>query len=223
VSIKPEFKFRHVWMTWINEKEIDMLNHQALSDDQRVGAWIESGLLDLLLSLLMLGFGISIVTGMIWLGGIFLPAMLPALISAQNSFAARLPSIIRSQPDSSGKLTLLGLSLVGLLCFGVGLTLFFAFTADQASIVSIRAWFSDNITLAMGIFWAMLFVATGWIVKKVRYGLYAGVAIAAAAGTQLFALPLGAAMLAAGCVAMLGSFITILLFLKTYPQPAGKS
>lgn len=200
-----------------------MLNHQAFSDDQRVGAWIESGLLDLLLSLLMLGFGIGIVTGMIWLGGIFVPAMLPALISAQQSFAARLPAAKQSQPDSGRKLTLLGLSLVGLISVGVGILFLFTFTADQTSMISIRAWFSDNITLAIGTFWAMLFAATGWIVKKVRYALFAGLAILIAAGTQLFELPLGAAMLAAGCAIMLASFITIRLFLKSYPQPAGQS
>ncbi|MGD8822392.1 MAG: hypothetical protein PVG63_04750 [Anaerolineales bacterium] len=200
-----------------------MLNNQTYSNEQRIGAWVESGLLDLLLSLLMLGFGIGIVTGMIWLGGIFVPAMLPALINAQQSFAARLPSTIQLQPDSRGKLTLMGLLLVGLLSVGVGLMFLFAFSADQTSMISIRAWFSDHITLAMGIFWAMLFAATGWIVKKVRYGLYAGLALTAAAGTQFLTLPFGAAILATGCVIMLASFISILLFLKTYPRPAGNS
>jgi hypothetical protein len=133
-----------------------MLNKQTFSNDQRIGAWVESGLLDMLLGLLMLGFGIGIMTGMIWLGGIFVPAMLPALINAQHAFAARLPSKNQPQPDSGRELTLLGLSLVGLLSVGVGLTFLFAFTVDQPGLVSMRAWLSDNITLAMGIFWAML-------------------------------------------------------------------
>jgi hypothetical protein len=60
-------------------------------------------------------------------------------------------------------------------------------------------------------------------VKKVRYGLYAGLTLTVAPGTQLFALPLGAAILTSGCAVTLASFIAVLLFLKTYPQPAENS
>lgn len=200
-----------------------MLNKQVFSLEQRERAWIESGLLDLLLGMLMLGFGLGIVTEMIWMGGIFVPAMLPALISAQQSFAARLPSTIQPASGSGRKLTLLGLSIVGLLSIGVGLTFLLAFTADHTSVLSFRSWISDNFTLAMGAFWAVLFLATGWIVRQIRFGLYAGLAAALAAITQILGLSFGAAPLATGCLVMLASSITIISFVKTHPKPNGMS
>jgi hypothetical protein len=195
-----------------------MITYNDLNADQRAQVWIQTGLLDLMMGLIILGFGLGILSDMVWMGGALFPALLPSLLTAHKSFTQRMP-LWSNQGNGSGRmLTFFGLMLVGLLSLGVAIAFFFIFDSDLPFLASIRSWLSGNMPLVFGMLWTLIFGVTGLVLRKSRFVLYTGLALALSAVAQLWQLHLGIAItIIGGTIAVIGSGI-IVSFIRTHPK-----
>lgn len=195
-----------------------MFENYELSADQRAEVWTLTGLLDLMLGLLILGFGVGIITEAVWMGGIFLPVLLPSLLAAHKSFARRLPPGGETTPGSGRVLTTLGLVLVGLLSLGVAISFFFIIDTQQPTVHSIRTWLSSNMSLVIALLWTLIFGLIGIVTKKSRYFLYAVWALIVGTIAQIWQPHFGLApTLTGGVVVLVGMAITY-AFTRRYPE-----
>lgn len=194
-----------------------MINQSDLSNDQNLQVWVSSGLLDLMVGLIILGFGLGIVSDAVWMGGILLPVMLPSLMAAHKSFASRLPPTIQVPPGSGRKLTWLGVVLVGVLSLAAGIAFFLIFEIDQPVVSSLRTWLSNHMTLAMSLLWTLLFASAGWVIRRTRYALYAGAALLTGIAAQYLNLPFWLAPIVTGGLVLLVGIGTTVSFLQTHP------
>lgn len=195
-----------------------MIENYELSADQRVEVWVQTGLLDLMLGLIILGFGLGILTEAVWMGGILLPILLPSLLAAHKSFARRLPIDHEANSGSGRVLTALGLILVGLLSLGVAVSFFFIIDNPQPAVQAIRTWLSSNMSITIAMLWTLLFGLTGALIKTPRFIIYAGWALAVGTIAQIWQPHFGLApTLTGGMVALVGMAIAY-AFTRRYPD-----
>ena len=195
-----------------------MLENYTLDADQRAEVWVQTGLLDLLLGLIILGFGLGILTEAVWMGGIFVPILLPSLLAAHKSFARRLPPTAEADTGLNRVLSTLGLMLVGVLSLGVAITFFFVIDTQQPAVQSIRSWLSANMSLAIALLWTLIFGLTGLVTKRVRFLLYAGWALLMGTIAQIWEPNFGLApTLTGGVVLIIGLALTF-TFTRQYPE-----
>jgi MFS family permease len=180
----------------------------------------QNGLLDVIVGIIVLGFGIGILTGLFWLGGILLPVLLPAWLDAKKRLANRdrgyQPIPAQMQPMS---IALVGLMIVGLLALILGIVLFLIFS-QGGMFPGLFSWLQEYFPLVLGAVAALLFAIFGAITHTGRFFLYAILAMAIFTVSYFLDLSLGIAVTSLGGLIFLAGSYILSRFLKEHPAAA---
>jgi len=182
------------------------------------------GLLDIFTSVVLLAFGIGMLTENVWMAGI-LPALLyPLWQSAKERITTpRLRNLDEMSGDfrtvgaartRSGLIGMMAL-LVGSLLFGI---VFFALFSSGDYVPQLQAWFRSNFPLAFGGFISLLLAGIALVFRTARFLIYAAVALIAFVLSQLLNLPMEYAMLTIAGLIFITGWVILVRLLSTYPS-----
>lgn len=191
----------------------------AYEDDNDVYLYDPNdGLGDLLTGLILLSFGVGVLTEMFWFSAIWVPLLVPIWGKIKKRLhAGRLASGESAPSDTWGAnsklVMMLGLGGVTLL---LGLV-FFTLMLEASDMPWLKSWLSTYFVLLMGIIAALLLAAVGVINRAGRFYLYALLALVAFAAAYLFEIHLGIPFTILGALITLSGLVVLSRFLSEYP------
>jgi hypothetical protein len=192
---------------------------QAERSESQAMLYQGDGLLDILIGLGILIFGLTITFDMVYLGGAYiaiLAAIMPALkrgiTAPRMQFVDDAPAPeARRRGVRFGLLVLLGL---GVLVF-LGLLLFWRADAIPAWLI---AGIGDYGLLLAGVALVALLVVTGWATGKGRFVAYAALAALASAAGHWLGIGFWLYAVLVGASVTLGGIAVLVRFVRKYPK-----
>lgn len=177
----------------------------------------QDGLGDISAGAIILGFGIGLLTGMIWLSGVWIPLLVPIWQDAKKRLARRR-GISAETPAQihHAKTKLAMLFAVGTLTLLLGLVFFMIFS-QKSLLPGLRIWLQEYFELALGGLAALLFAIFGAINRTGRFFLYALLAMAIFTAGYLFQISPGISMTMLGGLVFLAGLIVLIRFLREHP------
>jgi uncharacterized membrane protein SirB2 len=181
----------------------------------------EHGLWDVAIGLLLLSFGIGILTKVYWISAILVPAGLPAM----RDLARRLivPRIGQAMFRGRQKRSIVRVQLIlaALALVGVGM---FAFTgmATREAAPEWMTWIRSHFVIVIGLIWGGALALAGWAVDLPRLYAYGAALLGALVAVDLATTGyhLGHALVAVGGLIMLVGLGLFVRFIRRYPaQP----
>lgn len=176
------------------------------------------GLGDLLTGLIILSFGVGVLTEMFWFSAIWVPLLVPVWRAIKKRLhAGRLASGESAPSDRQGPnrklVMMMGLGGVTLL---LGLV-FFTLILGASDIPWLKSWLSAYFELLLGILAAVLLAVVGAINRAGRFYLYALLSLVAFATAYLFEIHLGIPLTILGALITLSGLVVLSRFLSEYP------
>ncbi len=183
----------------------------------------EHGLWDLAVGLLLLSFGVGIVTEFYWISAIVVPVGLPVMRGlARRAIVPRIGhATFRGRRKRS--LAHVQLILAALALAGVGMFAFTAFaTRDAAPEWAI--WVRSHFIVVIGLIWGGALAVAGWAVDYPRLYAYGGLLFGALLAVDLMpaGYHLGHALIGVGGLITLVGACLLVRFLRRYsrhPEP----
>ena len=199
-----------------------MIDKPGLKEIERQ-VWLrtfEHGLWDFAIGLLLLSFGLGILTEFYWLSAIVVPVGLPAM----RDIARRtiVPRIGHATFRGRRKRSLIHVQLVlaGLAVMGLAMFLFTAFaTRDAAPDWAI--WVRSHFVVVIGLIWGGALAVAGWAIDFPRLYAYGAVLSGALLSVDLWpgrGYHLGHALVAVGGLIALVGVGLFVRFLQRYPR-----
>lgn len=177
----------------------------------------QDGLGDIFAGLILLSFGVGILSGMFWLSGIWVPVLVPIWQDVKKRMALRRGDIQLSPGRLNQARTRLAMLVaVGVLTLLLGLVAFLLFSEASIS-PEIKTWLSEYFELALGGFIALLLAVVGAIVRTGRYYLYASLALAVFITGYVANIGIGISMTVLGGVILLVGLFILIQFLREHP------
>lgn len=175
------------------------------------------GLGDISAGIIILGFGIGLLTGMVWLSGIWIPLLVPVWQEAKKRLARRRGGVAAIPAQvARDKAQLAMLAAVGTLTLLLGLVFFMIFSRESF-LPGLRIWLQVYFELALGGLAALLFAIFGAINRTGRFFLYAFLAMAILTAGYLYQISLGISMTLLGGSVFLAGLIVLIRFLQENP------
>ena len=179
--------------------------------------FLEDGLLDLFVGLGVAFAGLSILTGMIWMAGIFIPVFLPSIQAARKRLLApRIGKMVQnSQQQAQTQRLLFSYTLLLGILFLAGIVLFLAFDFMSGPI---NNWLRQHFLLLLGTIFGSVWAFVGAMLKNKRFFLYGIMTFAALSTAQYTAVPFWLAMVALGILIAFVGLLILIRFLERYPK-----
>jgi hypothetical protein len=175
------------------------------------------GLADISAGIIILGFGIGLLTGMIWLSGIWIPVLVPVWQEAKKRLARRRGGVAATPAQAARDKTQLAmLAAIGTLTLLLGLVFFMIFS-QESFLPGLRIWLQEYFELALGGLAALLFAIFGAINRAGHFFLYAFWAMAILTAGYLFQISLGISMTLLGGLVFLAGLVVLIRFLQENP------
>ncbi len=197
-----------------------MKRSPALQDLER-RVWLrtfEHGLWDVVIGLLLLSFGVGILTQFYWLSAIVVPVGLPVMRDvARRVIVPRIgQATFRGRRKRS--MVRIQLLLAGLALAGVVMFMFTSFaTRDTAP--AWMAWVRHHFVIVIGSIWGGALAVAGWAVQLPRLYAYGALLLGALVGVDLISTGyhLGHALIGVGAVITMVGFGLFIRFICRYP------
>jgi hypothetical protein len=177
----------------------------------------QDGLGDIFTGLILLSFGVGILSGMFWLSGIWVPVLVPVWQDVKKRIALRRGDIQLSPTRlNQARIRLAMLVAVGVLILLLGVVTFLLFSVTSIS-PEIKTWLSEYFELTLGGFIALLLAVVGAIVRTGRFYLYASLALAVFITGYVANIGVGISMTVLGGVILLVGLFILIQFLREHP------
>jgi hypothetical protein len=195
--------------TSLPDERLKQLAHKAYL------SYHKDGLLDVLIGLGTIGFGMNLATdssGWMWL------SLLPMLVYVPLKNRITVPRFGYVRFDSEREArrkrftSILISGLFALCVVGIGLVLFSGRPAPAGV-----SWIRENTMLFWGLSAAMLLVLVGLISRILRFAFYALMSLLLTAGASWFGLMEFAPILILGVVLVIVGAVLLVCFLRKYP------
>lgn len=178
----------------------------------------QDGLGDILTGLIILSFGLGLLTEMFWLSAIWVPLLIPVWGKLKKRLhAGRLQDEGLTQatawPANTRSLKMLAL---GSVTFLVGLV-FFTLMLGASDLVWLKSWLYTYFELVLGVIAAILLAAVGAINRASRFYLYAIQAVVLLSAGYLFKIHLGISMTTLGALITISGLVVLSRYLGEYP------
>ena len=178
----------------------------------------QDGLGDILTGLIILSFGLSMLTDIFWLSAVWVPILIPVWRTIKKRLhAGRLQDKGLSQATGqAGNTRLLMMFALGSVTFLVGLV-FFTLMVGASDLVWLKSWISTYFELVMGIFAAIVLAAVGAINRASRFYFYALLALVLLSAGYLFGVHLSTSMITLGALITLSGLVVLSRFIGEHP------
>jgi len=179
----------------------------------------EHGLWDLAIGLLLLSFGVGILTGFYWISAIVVPVGLPAMRGLARR--AIVPRIGHATFRGRRKRSLVHVQLIlaALVVMGFAMFTFTGFaTRDTAP--EWATWVRSHFIVVIGLIWGGALAVAGWAVDFPRLYAYGGLLFGALLAVDLAptGYHLGHALIGVGGLVTLVGAGLFIRFLRRYPR-----
>jgi hypothetical protein len=180
------------------------------------------GLGDIMAGLLILCFGVGLLTEMYWLSAIWVTIMAPAWqkIKKRNDTRGLSPDDLsppEMQAAKTRQLMMVGLGFVTLM---MGLV-FFLLILGASDLSWLRTWVFTYFELGLGVIAALLLAVVAAINRAGRFYLYAILALAILSAGYLFELHLGISLILLGGLILISGLVVLFRFLSEHPAKNG--
>lgn len=179
----------------------------------------QDGLLDIFLALGMLFSVVALSFGTWWLATI-LPALFwPLWISAKEIITApRLAGLrVSREQVSQGRTAILGLTIVGVVAFLLGIVMFMLFSFDRAP-MGLTNWLRENFLSVMGVISGFILALTALLGRIPRYYTYALLAVLVGVGGPLLNIKPSLYTATFSLIMLLSGIVVLLRFTRTHPS-----
>ncbi len=178
----------------------------------------QDGLGDILTGLIILSFGLSMLTEVFWLSAVWVPILIPVWRTIKKRLhAGRLQDKGLSQATGqTGNTRLLMMLALGSVTFLVGLV-FFTLMAGASDLVWLKSWLSTYFELVMGIFAAIVLAVVGAINRGSRFYFYALLALVLLSAGYLFGIHLSTSMITLGTLITISGLVVLSRFIGEHP------
>jgi len=181
----------------------------------------EHGLWDLAIGLLLLSFGVGILTQFYWMSAIVVPVGLPALRDlARRAIVPRIgQATFRGRRKRS--MARVQLILTALAVAGAGMFAFTAFATRNAA-PNWALWIRSHFVIVIGLIWGGALAVAAWAIDYPRLYAYAALLFGALVATDLGSTGyhLGHALIAVGGLIALVGLGLFVRFVRRYPRHA---
>jgi len=182
----------------------------------------QDGLGDILTGIIILSFGLGLLTEMFWLSAIWVPILIPVWGKLKKRLhAGRLQeeglTQVTGRPANTRLLMMLGL---GSVTFLVGLV-FFTLMLGASDLVWLKSWLYTYFELVLGVMAAILLAAVGIINRASRFYLYALLALVLLSAGYLLDIHLGFSMTTLGALITLSGLVVLSRYLGEHPVTNG--
>lgn len=179
----------------------------------------EHGLWDLAVGLLLLSFGVGILTELYWISAIVVPVGLPVMRGlARRAIVPRIGHATfrgrRKRSPAHVQLILAALALAG-----VGMFALTAFATREAA-PAWATWLRSHFIVVIGLIWGGALAVAGWAVDYPRLYAYGGLVLGALLAVDRIptGYHLGHALIGVGGLIVLVGAGLFLRFLRRYPR-----
>ncbi len=179
----------------------------------------EHGLWDLAVGLLLLSFGVGILTGLYWISAVVVPVGLPVMRGLARR--AIVPRIGHATFRGRRKRSLVHVQLILAVLAVMGLAMF-AFTgfATRDAAPAWATWVRSHFVVVIGLIWGGALAAAGWAVDSPRLYAYGALLFGALLAVDLVptGYHLGHALIGVGgLIALVGTGLLV-RFVRRYPR-----
>lgn len=208
---KPIFRGRNkdMKLAYEDEREVYLYDHR-------------DGLGDILAGILILSFGVGVLTEMFWFSAIWVPLLIPVWRKTKKRVnAGRLSPDELSPSQMKGANTrLLMMVALGSVTLLVGLV-FFTLMLGASDLFWLKSWLSTYFELVFGVIMALLLSAVGAINRAGRFYVYAILALIILTSGYLFELHFGISLTLLGGLILVSGLVVLFRFLSEYPEKNG--
>jgi len=191
--------------------------------EQKIFAsYFHDGLWDVYGGLILLGFGLTMLTGQIYalIGLVTLAVVL--LLLRKRLVIPRMGRVTFSPERVAKTKRSRAVAMIVLtFTFLLGLVLFALFSLDQVPLW-LRSWLADYFLVAFGGMLALMVSAAAYMVGVTRYQAYAGLVLLAFILANWLGVHPGLPISIAGGIVLLCGLVIFVRFLRRYPLPAGE-
>jgi hypothetical protein len=184
-------------------------------------AWLrtfEHGLWDIAVGVLLLSFGISILTGLYWMAAIWVPLVVPGLRDlARRLVIPRLGHVTfrrrRTRSTFRIQIVLTALAVAGL---GMFLLTSWSTRADAPAAIT---WLRTHMLAMIGLIWGSGLVAAGWAADFPRLYIYGALLLGVLLGSDLgLDYHMGQALTGVGSLIAAVGLGLLVRFVRQYPR-----
>jgi MFS family permease len=182
----------------------------------------QDGLGDILTGLIILSFGLGLLTEMFWLSAIWVPILIPVWGKLKKRLhAGRFQDEGLTQATGRPANTrLLMMLALGSVTFLVGLV-FFTLMLGASDLVWLKSWLYTYFELVLGVMATILLAAVGAINRASRFYLYALLALVLLSAGYLLDIHLGISMTTLGALITLSGLVVLSRYLGEHPVTNG--
>jgi hypothetical protein len=176
------------------------------------------GLGDIMTGIIILSFGMGVVTEMFWISPVWVPIFIPIWGKLKKRLHAGRLSSDEISPSkmggaSSRQLMVVGLGGVTLL---VGLV-FFTLMLGGSDLYWLKSWLSTYFELVLGVIAAILLAAIGVINRAGRFYLYALLALVLLSAGYLVDIHFGISLILLGGLILASGLVVLYRYINDHP------
>jgi MFS family permease len=178
----------------------------------------QDGVGDIFAGLIILSFGIGVLSEIFWFGAILVPALFPVWQDVRKRLAARRLGHGETTPAqvNRAKIRLVLMAVLGLGTLLLGLV-FLVIFSQGSFLPGLRTWLQEYFGLAMGGVATFLLALVGAINRIGRFYFYAALALAVFIAGYFLNLGLGISMTLSGALIILVGLFVLIQFLREHP------
>lgn len=178
----------------------------------------QDGLLDIVIGLYILGFGMGILADMLWLPIFLYPGAFFVWLAAKKSLTVPRIGYVKFGPERHSQMRkLLLIGVVALSLMVVMSTAIFYGSATGTLPQWVSTLLSDYIMVFIGVIGALLLVLAGYFLQITRLYIYAGAAFVTFGCGNVVNAPISTGALVVGSVILLSGVFMLLQFVRKYP------